>query len=44
MLGETQTMLRDYPAAIAAYEAALALIPGGDPQINARLEWLRSQR
>lgn len=43
LFGETHAMLRDYPAAIAAYEAALALVPG-DPGISARLEWLRSQR
>jgi hypothetical protein len=40
MLGETHVALRDCPAAIAAYEGALALVPG-NPQLTARLEWLR---
>ena len=43
MLGETLAALGNYPAAIAAYEQALARDPG-NAGITARLETLRSQR
>jgi tetratricopeptide (TPR) repeat protein len=43
MLGETQAALGHYPAAIAAYERALAGAPG-NANISARLEALRSRR
>ncbi len=43
MLGETYAMLGNYPAAIAAYEEVLELLPG-NPEITALIERLRSQR
>jgi dienelactone hydrolase len=43
MLGETYATLGNNPAAIAAYEEALKLLPG-NPQITALIERLRSQR
>jgi TolA-binding protein len=43
MLGETQAMLGNTPAAIAAFEQLLERFPG-NPAIQARLEELRRQR
>jgi dienelactone hydrolase len=43
LLAETQIALRNYPAAIAAYEELAAQFPG-DASLASRLEWLRSQR
>jgi hypothetical protein len=43
LLGETYAMLGNVPAAIAAYEEVLTLLPG-NPEIAALLERLRSQR
>jgi hypothetical protein len=43
LLADTQTILQNYPAAIAAYEQVLQQLPG-EPSILARLEALRSQR
>jgi hypothetical protein len=43
MFGETQAALKNYPAAIAAYERVLAQRPG-NVNIEARLETLRKQR
>ena len=43
MLGQTYAMLGNVPAAIGAYEEALALLPG-NPEITALLERLRDQR
>jgi len=40
---EAETVLGNYPAAIAVYEQLLTQFPG-EPAIVARLEWLRSQR
>ena len=43
LLAETQSALKNYPAAIALYEQVLTQFPG-EPQITSRLEWLRTQR
>jgi len=43
LLGEAQTALENYPAAIAVYEQLLTQFPG-EPQITSRLEQLRNRR
>jgi dienelactone hydrolase len=43
LLAETHIALKNYPAAIAAYEDLVAQFPG-EASLAARLEWLRSRR